>query len=215
MGGYLAGELKKKYETILSHESAVARSVALAVIKPKPFSVWEVLIPIVFIFGYMKSKEEREVFAQNILFTKKMALQAAFDMHKKGQSREAVMTGIRSKTRDMIASIPAGLYSEEIRREQLKEIDLLVDHYGRLLNSEGDKYDTLVFNAYQTPEKLADLFERLQEAEERVGRAARSTLGAKADADTLVRVNAAMQKSRRKETEQVFDARIRSQNAQK
>jgi hypothetical protein len=199
---------------ILHHESAIARSVALAVIKPKPFSVWEVIIPILFIFGYMKSKENREVFVQNLLFTKKMAMQAALDMLKKGQTRESVMERIKSKTRDMIASVPDGIYSEEIRREQLKEIDLLFDHYCRLMNSEGDDYNSLVFNAYRTPDRLADFFMQLQDAEDRVGRAAHSTLGSNADTHTLESMKAAMKKSRFKETEKIFGTQLRSQYAQ-
>jgi hypothetical protein len=210
----MTSDLKKKYDMILSHETAIARSVALATIKPKPFSVWEVMIPILFIFGYMKSKETREVFVQNVMFTKKMAMQAALDMLKKGQTRESVMERIRSKTRDMIASIPGGIYSEQIRREQLKEIDLLADHYCKLLNSEGDDYDSLVFNAYRTPDELADFFERLQAAEENVGRAAYDTLGDNADTHTLERLKAAMKKSRLKETEKIFGTRLPSQDAQ-
>jgi hypothetical protein len=199
--------LKKKYDIILSHETAIARSVALATLKPKPFSVWEVLIPIIFIFGYMKSKETREVFAQNVLFTKKMALQAAFDMSKKGRTRETEMERVRSKTSDMIASIPGGIYSDEIRKEQLKEIDLLVDHYCLLLNSTGDDYNSLVFNAYQTPEGLANFYEQLQKAEEGVGRAARNTLGDSADTPTLERMNTALRSSRIKQTEKIFGTR--------
>lgn len=199
---------------ILSRETAIARAVALATIKPRPFSVWEVLIPIIFIFGYMKSKETREVFAQNVLFTKKMALQAAFDMLKKDHTRETEMERIRSKTREMIASIPGGIYSAEIRQEQLKEIDLLIDHYGRLLNSEGDDYDSLVFNAYRTPQQLTDFFERLQKAEESVGRAAHNTLGGNADTPTLERMNATLRNTRLKITEKIFNSRLQSQNAQ-
>jgi hypothetical protein len=199
--------LKKKYDIILSHETAIARSVALATLKPKPFSVWEVLIPIIFIFGYMKSKETREVFAQNVLFTKKMALQAAFDMSKKGRTRETEMERVRSKTSDMIASIPGGIYSDEIRKEQLKEIDLLVDHYCLLLNSTGDDYNSLVFNAYQTPEGLVNFYEQLQKAEEGVGRAARNTLGDSADTPTLERMNTALRSSRIKQTEKIFGTR--------
>lgn len=210
----MISDLKKKYDKILSHESAIARSVAAASIKARPFSVWEVTIPIIFIFSYMKSKETREVFAQNVMFTKKMAMQAAFDMLKKGQTREFVMERIRSKTRDMIASVPGGIYSAEIRREQLKEIDLLVDHYSSLLNSQGNDYDSLVLNAYQTPDRLADFFERLQEAEDSVGRAAHDTLGGSADTPTLERMKAAMKKSRLKETEKIFGTRLPSQNAQ-
>jgi hypothetical protein len=207
-------DLKKKYEMILSHETAIARGVALAAINPRPFSVWEVLIPILFIFGYLKSKETREIFTQNVLFTKKMAMQAAFDMLKKGQNRESIMEPIRTKTKEMIAAIPDGIYSEEIRQEQLKEIDLLFDHYCRLLSSEGEDYDSLVFNAYRTPERLADFFEQLQKAEESVGRAAYNTLGGDADTPTLERMNAALRNSRRKVTEKIFHARLPSQNAQ-
>ena len=69
--------LKKKYNIVLTRETNIARLIALKVIKPKPFTVWEVLIPILFIFGYMKSKEQREIFAQNLLFTKKLALSHA------------------------------------------------------------------------------------------------------------------------------------------
>ena len=210
----MRSDLKKKYDIILSHETAIARSVALATIKPRPFSVWEVLIPIIFIFGYMKSKETREVFAQNVLFTKKMALQAAVDMFKKGDTREAGMERIRSKTKDMIDSIPDGIYSDEIRQEQLKEMGLLVDHYCRLLESTGDDYDSLVINAYQTPEKLVNFYERLQKAEDGVGRAAQNTLGGNADSRTLERMNAALRNSRRRVTEKIFGTHLRSQNAQ-
>ena len=206
--------LKKKFEMILARETSMARAVALATIKPRPFSVWEVLIPIIFIFGYMKSKETREVFAQNVLFTKKMAMQAAFDMLKKDQSRETAMEQIRSKTREMITTIPGGIYSDEIRQAQLKEIELLIDHYCQLLNSDGDDYDSLVFNAYQTPERLTEFFERLQKAEESVGRAARSTLGDDADTSTLERLNSALRNTRLKVTEKIFNTRLSSQNAQ-
>jgi hypothetical protein len=114
----------------------------------------------------------------------------------------------------MIATIPGGIYSEEIRQEQLKEIDLLFDHYCRLLNSEGEDYDSLVFNAYRTPERLVDFFEQLQKAEESVGRAAHNTLGGDADTPTLERMNTALRNSRRKVTEKIFNARLPSQNAQ-
>ena len=143
-----------------------------------------------------------------------MALQAAFDMLKKDHTRETEMERIRSKTREMIASIPGGIYSAEIRQEQLKEIDLLIDHYGRLLNSEGDDYDSLVFNAYRTPQQLTDFFERLQKAEESVGRAAHNTLGGNADTPTLERMNATLRNTRLKITEKIFNSRLQSQNAQ-
>ena len=120
----------------------------------------------------------------------------------------------RSKTKDLISSIPGGIYSDEIRQEQLKEIDLLFDHYCRLLTSAGDNYDSLVFNAYQTPERLVNFYERLQKAEDGVGRAAQNTLGGDADSHTLERMNAALRNCRLKVTEKIFGTPLRSQNAQ-
>ena len=52
----MSKKLKEKFDIILARERRMAKSVAMQTIKPKPLSVWEVLIPIIFIFGYMKSK---------------------------------------------------------------------------------------------------------------------------------------------------------------
>src|SRR5210317_762625 len=107
----------------------MVKSVAVQAIKPKPFSVWEVLIPIVFILGYMRSKEQREIFAQNLMFTKKMALEAAFEMLDKDRSKETVMRRIATETESLLSSMPNGVYSDAIRQEQIREVDLLIDHY--------------------------------------------------------------------------------------
>jgi hypothetical protein len=197
--------LKKKYELILSRERAVAKSVALQAIKPKPFSVWEVLIPVIFILSYMRAKESRETFTQNLLFTKKLALEAAYDMVKKEQSREAVMARVRSHTESLLASVPAGVYSDEIRREQIKEIDLLIDHYCRLIRAEGGDYAALVINAYQTKEAYCAFHEKLRSAEINVTEAARRTLGVQADSDIAARIEAATDRLRLAEVEKIFN----------
>ena len=189
---------------ILSREQTMAKSIALKAIKPKPFSVWEVMIPVIFILSYMRARENREIFAQNLLFTKKMALKAAFDMLKKKQSRETVMNSINSKTESLLSSVPDGVYSDAIRQEQLKEIDLLIDHYCRLLKAAGKNYAALVKEAYQTKAAYITLQEQLKAAEKRVTAAARQTLGAQTDSDMVARIEAAADKLRREEVETIF-----------
>lgn len=198
--------LKKKYEFILSRERRIAKSVALQAIKPKPFSVWEVLIPVIFILSYMRAKESREIFTQNLLFTKKLALEAAFDMVKKEQSREAVMARVGSQTESLLASVPADLYSDEIRREQIKEIDLLIDHYCKLIRAEGRDYAALVINAYPTKEAYWAFHQKLRSAEINVTEAARRTLGVQADSDMAARIEAATDRLRLAEVEQIFNS---------
>ena len=114
----MAIKLKKKFDIIFAREKRLANSVALQAIQPKPFSVWEVLIPIIFVLGFMRSREQREVFAQNLMFTKKMALEAAFEMLKNGQAKEAAMQRIAVETQSLLSTIPSGVYSDAIRQNQ-------------------------------------------------------------------------------------------------
>ena len=197
--------LKKKYNIVLNRETYIARLIALKVIKPKPFTVWEVLIPILFIFGYMKSKEQREIFAQNLLFTKKLALDAAHDMLKNDHSRNSAELQIKKKTDDLLAALPDNIYSETIRQEQLKEMDLLMDHYCKLMQAEGSDYDTLVLGAYRTRAQYNVFLEGLRGAEEKVALAARQTLGANTDTVMAERIETATNSARMAEIDKIFD----------
>lgn len=205
----MATELKRKFDLILSREQAMAKSIALQAIKQRPFSVWEVLIPVIFILSFMRARENREIFAQNLLFTKKMALEAAFDMIKKEQSREVAMNRINSKTESLLSSVPDGVYSDAIRQEQLKEIDLLIDHYCRLMKAAGKDYAALVMEAYQTKAAYIALQEKLKAAEKNVTAAARQTLGTQIDSDMVARIEAATERLRRKEVETIFSSTSR------
>lgn len=203
-GDILPMVLKTKYESILSKEQALAKAVAITVIKSKPFTVWEVTIPIVFILSYMRLKSTREVFTQNFLFTKKLALEAALDMIKKGQPREEVMSLIEDKTNSILTSVKEGVYSEEIRQKQLKEIDLLIDHYCKLLEAEGKDYASLVINAYQRQKDYSTFLRQLKDAEKQVTNAARQTLGAKTDPEIVFRMEEATDRVRMAEAEKIF-----------
>ena len=202
-------KLKKKFDAILARERQTANSVALQAIKPKPFSVWEVLIPVIFILGFMRSREQRETFAQNLLFTKKMALDAAFEMLKKGQSKQAAMSRIASEMQSLLSSVPNGVYSDAIRQKQLDEIDLLIDHYCRLMQAAGSDYAALVAEAYQTGEDYAAFQDKLALAESAVTRAARETLGRRADDQMVARIEKATENIRRQEIQEIYSLHSR------
>lgn len=170
-----------KYKIIMEHERSMARAISGSLIQSKPISVWEIMIPVIFILNFAKIKQSREVFVQNHLFTKNMALKAAFNMFKKGLSKQDIMDSIESQTQKTLSSVPDSIYSDEIRREQLKEIELLVDHYRKLFRADGEDYAVLVIGAYQTRENYAAFFEQLKVAENDVMMAARRTLGNQAD----------------------------------
>lgn len=196
--------VKKKFSVILAHEQSLARSVAATVIRPKPLSVWEVLIPIIFILMFMKSREEREVFVQNLMFTKKMALEAAMQIIRDRRSVEEVMIPIEEQTRELLSTAPDGLYSEQIRREQLKEVRLLVDHYCRLLNAEGQDFKSLAANAYPTFDSYSRFLQQLGATEAQVTAAARRTLGSRTDTQSLAKMESTVNSLRIKEAKEIY-----------
>ena len=201
----MSTELKKKFQTILSHEQTQANFVALKVNPPRPLSVWEVLVPIVFILSYMKSKERRQIFAQNLLFTKKMSLEAAYDMMAKSQTKGAALMRIELQTKQLLTSIPEEMYSDAIRQEQLKEIEFLIDHYLKLLRADGQDYPALVLSVYPQREDYLIFQQALSALEKQVSRAASRALGAQTDAAMLSRIETATDELRSAEIKKIFD----------
>jgi hypothetical protein len=213
MAKTLKKALQGKYKAILTQERSWAASVARIVIKPRPISVWEVMIPVLLVFSFAKTKSEKEVIIQNLLFTKELALKAALDMAKNGRNREEAMSDIEEKTRQLIETVEGGLYSEEIRQKQLKEIHLLIDHYCRLLQVEGQDYAvegqdyaTLVFNAYQARESFISFLTRLKEVEKEVNLAAMQTLQSRADPELVARMEETTDRVRMAAAQKIFKA---------
>jgi len=202
----LGTALDEKYESVLAHERSWAKAVALAAMRPKPLTVWEVLIPIFIIFNHMRLKGAREVFAQNILFTKKMALDAAFSLTSKGLGREEALAPILERTSALLTSDTTGIYSEQIRRNQLKEIDLLIEHYRKLLRADGEDHASLIIHAYSRQSDYIDFLEQLSTAEKDVNMAAVETLGSQADTEMLSRIEQASHRIRMAAADRIFEA---------
>jgi hypothetical protein len=192
----------------------MAQGVAFSLIRPKTLTVWEIMIPVIFILNYVKLKHSREIFVQNQMFTKKMALDAALDMKKKDATKEMVLGQIQTKTKELVSSVPGGIYSDDIRRQQLKEIDLLIDHYTRLLNAAGKDYASLVTHAYQTAADYSSFTEALQSAEKEVMSAAHRTLGSQTDTATAEKIESITESMRAAEANKIFSANLQPQDAE-
>ena len=204
MGKLLPTILDTKHENILAQENALAKSVASVVIGQSPVAVWDVLIPIVFVFNVLKFKRAREIFTLNFLFTKKLALQGAFDMVKKGQSREDVLGQIRDRTSQILASDKKGIYSNKIRQKQMREMEFLLDHYFRLLNAEGKDYRSMVRHAYRTRQDFVAFVKELEVIEKEVNRAASQTVGTASAPDIVSRMEETAGRLRATQVETIF-----------
>jgi hypothetical protein len=199
-------ELKKKFNQIYNYERNIGNSVALRVIESKPIGVWEFLIPIVFILHFMRNKQSREVFIQNYMFTKRHALDAVSNMLKKDISKEDALSVVKDKTRALLSDPQIkGIYSETIRQQQLNEIDLLFEHYSKLMAADGKDYDALICNAYGSRHNYLNFHERLKALEKNVSDAARQTLGSKADTSALLKIEKATEDVRQSRIEKIFD----------
>lgn len=194
-----------KYDIILSQEREVAKAVAKRVVKMPDVTVWSFMIPLVFIFNFLRYKRASEAFVLNFLFTKKLALEAARDMVKKGLSRQDAITNIENKTGEILTADTKGIYSEKIRRKQMHEINLLLDHYLKLLEAEGRSYESLVKNAYQTQENYRTFLQQLAAAEKAVNRVALQTVGRTEAAHELVSgMEKAAERIRIEQAEKIF-----------
>jgi hypothetical protein len=200
----LSAVLDRKFKSILSWERSLARATALAVLKADPISVWEVTIPFIFILNYMKLTKTREMATRNFMFTKKLALDAALDIKKRGQTRKEVMSRIVDKTGNILAADDKGIYSEVIRQRQLQEIDLLVDHYCRLFEAEGEDYTSLVLAGYQSRQEYDAFLRELEKAEREVSLAASETLGTQADLEKVSTIEKTRERVRVAEAEKIF-----------
>jgi hypothetical protein len=204
MGKLLPTILDTKYENILAQENAVAKAVARSVIGQNSVTAWDVLVPIVFVFNVLKFKRAREIFTLNFLFTKKLALQGAFDMVKKGQNREDALSQIRDQTSQILASDKKGIYSIKIRQKQMREVELLLDHYYRLLNAEGKDYGAMVKHAYRTRQDFVAFVKELEGIEKEVNRAASQTVKTPSAPDIIIKMEEATARFRAAEVENIF-----------
>lgn len=204
MGRLLPTILETKYENILAHEKALAKSVASAVIGQNPVTAWDVIVPIVFLFNFLRFKRAKEVFTLNFLFTKKLALQGAFKMIKTGQSRVDALAEIRNQTSQILASDKQGIYSIKIRQKQMHEMELLLDHYYRLLNAEGKDYATMVRNAYRSRKDYVAFLKQLEEIEREVDRVAGQTVRTAAASDIISKMEEAAGRLRAANVEIIF-----------
>jgi hypothetical protein len=196
--------LDTKHENILSQERSLAKAVASAVIESRPPTVWEITIPILFILNLFRFKRSKEIFALNFLFTKNLALEAAFYMIRQGQDKEEAVVRIKEKTREILASDNKEIYSQKIRQKQLKEMGLLIDHYLKLLEAEGKDYASMVKNAYHTRENYSAFLARLKQAEKEVNTAAQQTVRGTTAFDLVSKMEKATESIRTVRAEKIF-----------
>jgi len=161
-------DYNKNKALVLDGEESFARAVALGIIVKRPPSAWHFLLPGMFLFDFLRRSSETRRYGDLFLFPRKLALKGALDMLN-GEDRKEILSRIEDDIKHWLVSL--NLYSERLHRRHMDVIDLLVDHYSRLLHAEGDDYPGLIKDAYEARESYEAYLDRLGTAEQEVDHA--------------------------------------------
>lgn len=206
LGKVLPSALDKRFDTIYLREQMLSESVASEMLGQDQVKVkiWKIMIPIVLVYDILRAKRLKKGISMNLMFTKKIALEAAYEILKGTESREEALARIEGKLSNMAASDKKGIYSNKVLRAQMKEIDLLIEHYQKLLKAEGKDYASLVGNAYGTREDYVAFLEQLKRAEKGVNRVARETVKVEDGSEITSKMQKARESARMAEVKQIF-----------
>ncbi|WP_028573720.1 NF038143 family protein [Desulfonatronovibrio hydrogenovorans] len=159
--------LDEKHDLILNQEKIFAYSLAKEMINKPAASVWMILLPILFVyhmFNIQKYKNSIHDFANNYLNTKTRALALALEQQKTGEKKELSL--------EVCFPQVDSANDKEVRvcQKQLKEIEVLFEHYAKLLGGRGKTYESLLKSGYSRGGDYRLFLNRLAEAENEVNR---------------------------------------------
>ncbi len=138
-------------------------------------STWRVIIFPLALADRIRSRKTINEISKNILFTKELAFNAARRISE-GSDRAMELGTIDLKTREVLKHEQKGFYTEKIRKKQLSEISLLIDHYLKLINAQGTRYEELLREAYMTRKDYRTFIDELEQREADVIESAVSTM---------------------------------------
>ncbi|MFA5400761.1 MAG: NF038143 family protein [Dehalococcoidia bacterium] len=197
--------LDTKIKNILTEEREVAKAVATDVTGTMAVGVWDFMLPPLFAINLLKHHRAKEAFTLNFMFTKKLALEAAGNMLQSGLTITNSLAEVEKKTSSILSADQKGVYSEKVRLKQMQEIRLLIDHYEKLLMSEGKTYCDMVMSAYKDRESFDTFLHRLSSAEKDVNRAALQIVGKSAEAkDFVARMEESVNQIRNRDLDNYF-----------
>lgn len=195
------------HRIIWNHEVRQADEIARSLIDRSRIKFgWRVLLLPSFLVDYIRFKKNLVITRKNFLFTKRMAFYAAKGIHG-GESHALEMRLIEIKTKKLLDRERKGYYTEKIRRKQLREVELLIDHYIDLLNSNRKKYKEMIKATYQSKQKYLSFLNRLQKAEREVIQGSIRTVrkGTRQERiEWFGRVEEAFEKARMEEAQDIF-----------
>jgi hypothetical protein len=198
----LGKAIMEKYDMIVAAEEQFAREVTLGVIVTRPLTVWHYMIPGMFIIDFLRRGTAIRRYTKHFMFPRKMAIDAAFAISE-GEDKSILNSQLEEQISIWLTSL--NLISPELVRTHLELIDVLVRHYLKLLNAEGDAYSLLIENAYQIRDNFKAFIDQISAVEKAVDEKVIEKLGGdeKVEAKILAEQQQ-IEKRRQKMLEDIF-----------
>ena len=166
----------KLYRAIEKYESRQNDKIAKKLIDDKKIKFgWRTIVFPLFIYDCIRYFNRLRVLRKNLFFTKQLALGTAQNIYQ-GKERAWETRLLEIKTKEILDKEKKGFYTEKIRNKQLNEIELLVDHYIDLFNSNQSSYADAIKAKYSSKGSYLEFLNRLQKVEAEVIQAAIVTM---------------------------------------
>ncbi|UCG94459.1 MAG: NF038143 family protein [Candidatus Aerophobus sp.] len=136
---------------------------------------WKTLFLFPLLGEHIRFRKTLNITRKNLLFTKRLALDAAQGIFR-GNARAEEIRLIEIETKKLLQNENQGYYTEKVRRKQLHEIELLIDHYLDLLDSNKVQYSEMIKVTYKSAKNYLSFLEDLLKAEQEVIQATLSTM---------------------------------------
>lgn len=152
----------EQLHTILKAEEAFAREVALGVVVTRPLNGWFYLIPGMFIVDFIRRQAAIRNYVSLYMMPRRLALESAQRIWY-GANPTAVREDMESQIGLWIAS--QGHRHPDLINVQMALVELLLTHFGKLLEAPNQDYHQMVRSAYRQRSQLRRMLDRLNELE--------------------------------------------------
>lgn len=163
-----------KYDIITHAEEQFAREVCLGVVYLRPLSVWHYLIPGMFIIDFLRRGSIIRKYTETFMFPRKLALEGARSLSA-GETRAAIDSHLEGGIKNWLTA--HRLDHQDLVKVQKETVDLLMDHYLKLLQAEGESYYDLIEHAYSSRENFEAHLQQIAAAENNVDQAILGKVG--------------------------------------
>lgn len=197
----------KNFRVIWKHEVRQVDRIVKALLENKKVDLnWKIILLPIFLNKVYQYRKDLRFTRKNILYTKQFAFDAAKNISQ-GKDQAWEFRQIEIQTQEVLNKEKKGFYTEKIRRKQLSEIELLIQHYLGLFSSRQSTYPAIIKEKYPSKGNYLAYLSALQKAEEDVIQAAITTMrkGTKKERrQWFQKVKETTKKVRAAEAEQIY-----------